>query len=430
VKRRRRAARRLLGLLALVVLLELSLQAASPIVRAVMLRRPPLQLGTAPLTILCTGDSNTYGLYVPSFSYPEQLRARLTARFQAPVEVVNRGVPGQSSAQVAAELPAELAAVRPDLVLLLAGANDAWNPAGDDSGFPLWEHLRLVRWTRVLLAGVVGDRRFRIDTDASGEIVVDRGDGPVRVNPGGGEATREGAELAASLRSGLGRALEYCRDRGAVPVLMTYAEFEHPVYRRINAVIRQLAADRRVLLVDHEPAFAAAAEREGRDTLMFNDQHPNARGYALMARQVDAVLVQAGWIPPPAPQTGESPPTQAPLQTPVLSVLPDGTLDLHGPPGWAYQVAISRRPTDGAGFAVGPVRIPLARDGILIEAEREPGLSGRLDGEGQGRARVPDRLRRLANGAGLAACLVLLYPPSADNPAPVAAASAAVELPD
>src|SRR6187455_386402 len=125
--RRRRWPRRLLGVLALLVLLELALEAAAPLVQRAMLRRAPTPSPDAPLAILCVGDSNTYGLYVPQWSYPAQLLARLRPRFRGPVAVVNRGVPGQSAAQVAETLPADLRAVHPDLVLVLAGLNDAWN---------------------------------------------------------------------------------------------------------------------------------------------------------------------------------------------------------------------------------------------------------------------------------------------------------------
>ena len=439
MRRRRPLGRRLLGVLALLVLLELSLQVAAPLVRRAMLRRPPAVAGSAPLTILCVGDSNTYGLYVPAFSYPDQLRERLAARFSAPVRVENRGVPGQASGQVADALPGDLAEVRPDLVLLLAGANDAWNPGGAAGGTPWWMHLRLVRWTAVLLAGVVTDSRFRVDTDAQGEVVVDRGDGPVRVNTaGGGAAAREGTELAASLRTGLGRAIDECRERGAVPILMTYAECEHPVYRQINSIVRSLARERGLLLVDHEPAFAAAIAHEGREALMFNDQHPNARGYALMARGIDAALVQAGWVPP-APLPGESPGGAARERTPppiapVLQVAGDGELLLRGPPGWAYQVAVSRAPAGaapdatGPGFRVGFVRVPVAQDDVLAQAQLEPSLSGRLDASGDGRARLPRRLIELAGGAPLQACLVLLYPPADDGLPPVAAASQPVAV--
>jgi hypothetical protein len=66
--------RRLLGLLLLLVLTELALQLAAPVVRHWMERRGPEPSPDAALTILCVGDSNTYGLNVERvYAYPAQL---------------------------------------------------------------------------------------------------------------------------------------------------------------------------------------------------------------------------------------------------------------------------------------------------------------------------------------------------------------------
>ncbi|HTE06039.1 MAG TPA: GDSL-type esterase/lipase family protein, partial [Planctomycetota bacterium] len=133
---KRRWGRRLAGLVVLMVLLELALQAAGPLVQRAMLRRDPDPSPDAPLTILCVGDSNTYGLHMPRvFAYPAQLQGLLEQRFHQPVTVANRGVPGQNTAQVLAALPDDLAATHADLVLVLCGINDAWNTGAEERGF-------------------------------------------------------------------------------------------------------------------------------------------------------------------------------------------------------------------------------------------------------------------------------------------------------
>ncbi|MBM3984419.1 MAG: hypothetical protein FJ296_01820 [Planctomycetes bacterium] len=430
--RRRRWPRRLLGLLLALLLVELALQAAAPLVQAAMLRRPATPSPDAPLTILCVGDSNTYGLHVPQWSYPAQLEARLRPRFSGPVAVVNRGVPGQSAAQVAQALPADLRATRPDLVLLLAGLNDAWNPGTAAGGLPeLLGRLRLVRLTRVLLSGVASPGSFALRTDAQGEIVVDRGAGAQRVNvtEGGPAAPADVAGLQARVRAGLVRALELCRDFGAEPVLMSYAE-NGGTHALVSAVARELAAERGLLFVDHERAFATAFAAEGHEALMFNEHHPNARGYALMARGVDEALQAAGHVPPgpaegTAPSAGARP---APPRAPTLAYLGAGRLALGGPPGWNWQLAVARAPQPGDRFRAGAHEVPLPNDDVLAKARLEPSFLGRFGPDGTAEVLVPARLREEAGGASLAACLVLLHDVAAGPGDAVAAVSAAVSL--
>lgn len=426
--RRRRGPRRLLGALLLLVLLELALQAAAPLVQRAMLRRPPTPSADAPLSILCVGDSNTYGLHVPQWSYPAQLEARLRPRFRGPVAVVNRGVPGQGTAQVAAGLPADLRAARPDLVLVLAGLNDAWNAPGE-AGLAGWlGRLRLVRLVRVLLSGVASPGTFEVRTDAQGEIVVDRGDGAVRVNATeGGPAGADAEELRRRVAAGLRRIVELCRDHGAEPVLMTYAE-NGGTHSQVSAVARELAASEGLLLVDHERAFAAAFAAQGHDALMFNEHHPNARGYALMALTVDEVLQAAGRVPPAGAEPAPSAARPEPPSPPLLEALGGGRLRLRGPPGWSWQLAVARRPAGGESFPAGRFTVPLPNDDVLAKARLEPSFSGRFGADGQAELQVPPRLSQEAGGAPLSACLVLLHEVGAAAEDPVAGVSPAVDV--
>jgi|GEM_PF-3270882 len=78
-------------------------------------------------TLLCVGDSNTYGLNLPrGESYPCHLQALVGDR----ARVVNRGWPGASSSLMAAYLPGWLATYRPQVVYVMAGINNRHNPLG------------------------------------------------------------------------------------------------------------------------------------------------------------------------------------------------------------------------------------------------------------------------------------------------------------
>ncbi len=409
--RRRRWPRRLLGALLLLVLLELALQAAAPLLQRLMSRRDTLASPTGSLVVLCVGDSNTYGLHLPhAFAYPAQLQARLAARSARPVTVSNRGVPGQNSAQVAAALAEDLRDTRADLVIVLAGTNDTWNTDAEAAGIAgLLGRLRLVRLARVLLAGVTTAGSFEVRSDAQGRIVVDRGAGERPVNASGdGTVTRAGVALDASVRSGLSRCLELCRDHGAVPVLMTYPEYQG-VFAEVNASIRALAHDEGVLLVDNERDFTAHFARDGYEELMMGDHHPNLRGYQLLAAGVESALDGAGLLPARTAAAGAGTPgPRTPERPPVITAEPGGHLVLSGPPGWPYQVGVSGPPGEAGGFLVGDVLVPLADDDLLALSRLEPTFSGRFGPDGAARVALPSRLRDAAVARDARACLILL----------------------
>ncbi len=145
---RRRWRALLLGLGLALASLEGVLQFASYIAWS---RQRPTER-PAGRVLLCLGDSLTFGLgAAPSEAYPVRLQQRL-AEHGAAWSVVNGGIPGQSSADVLRRLPALLAELRPEVVLLLVGWNDMWarpallSPDGlVEPGFPLrWRTARLV----------------------------------------------------------------------------------------------------------------------------------------------------------------------------------------------------------------------------------------------------------------------------------------------
>ena len=434
MSRRPRTRRRLLGLLLVILGLELSLQLAGPLVQRMLARSDGPPDPASELTGLCVGDSNTYGLNVPRvLAWPARLAGRLRPRYDAPVAVVNRGVPGRNSAQVAAALVDDLRGVDPDLVLIQVGVNDTWNTAADDSGPAAWlGRLKLVRLARVLAEGVTTAEAppFSVTTDAEGEFVVDRGGHIERVNPGGSGLARRGPELESSLRRGLGRALAAVRDHGATPVLLTYPEFQD-AHGEVNACLRRLAADQQLLLVDLEQAFADHFAEQPYAMLMFNDHHPNARGYDLLAGDVEAALEAAGLIAPRRDAGARR--VIPPPMPPALSAGPDGQLDLSGPPGWAFQVAVGCLAGPGEGLPLAgddaSRRLPLRDDPVLTASRALPDLSGWLDASGRARVAVSPALASRAPGEALWACLVLLHDPSAtDADALVAAVSEPVRL--
>lgn len=407
--RRRRS--RLLGLFVLILLVELALQLVGPLIQQAMTRSRDASDPDAPLSVLCVGDSNTYGLHLPRvYAYPALLQAALGRRYRQPINVVNRGIPGQNSAQVALGLEQDLLDLSPDLVLILAGINDTWNTDGQDLGLvSLLGRLKLVRLFRVLMAGVTTTGTFEIRSDDQGEIVVDRGAGARRVNQGDlpDIARLSGTSLVEVMHAGLGRALAACRDAGSRPVLMTYAEYQGP-FAEINAVVREFARQHQVLLIDHEQAFLEHFAAEGYTSLMFDDHHPNVRGYRWMAMGIDSDLAESGLVPPLLPPEEHWQDTEHPLdRPPTLSLASTGEIELFGPPGWAYQLLVACTASPGQGFDGGGMMVPLSADRYLALSRLEPAFSGRFDASGKVTLRVPPALSANAT-CSLAACLLLL----------------------
>ncbi|MCB9899176.1 MAG: SGNH/GDSL hydrolase family protein [Planctomycetes bacterium] len=430
MRRRRRRRSRLLGVLLLLVLLEVALQVASPIVQRAMERRDVPPSADTEFTVLCVGDSNTYGLNVPQpFAYPGQLAGFLARRFRGTASVVNHGVPGYNTAQVAQRLPGDLAATHPDVVCILAGINDTWNSDAEVGGPFAWlGRLKLVRLLRVLTAGVTTAEPFEVRTDEAGEFV----DATGRVNAGEGHVgTRTGDALRDVVRRGLTRAVEECRDAGAIPVLMTYAEFQGE-FAEVAEVARAVARDEHVLLVDHQHDFQRHFAERGYEALMFNDHHPNQAGYRLMAQGIDDALFAARLVPAVRDDSRAPAERRPPERAPVLALLDDGALQVQGPSGWTYQILVSGEASADESLRDGELLLPLRADQALAYSRLEPRFSGRIGDDGTtAPVTVPGRIRAAAEGP-LVAAVLLLYDPDPlveRQGSGVAAVSEAVRLP-
>jgi lysophospholipase L1-like esterase len=81
-----------------------------------------------PLRILAIGSSSTWGVGATSKrkNYPSQLETMLEKVLKGvPIEMINRGVSGETAGTTADRLRMEAALIKPDLVLWQVGTNDA-----------------------------------------------------------------------------------------------------------------------------------------------------------------------------------------------------------------------------------------------------------------------------------------------------------------
>ena len=85
-------------------------------------RNPPA--GETRQTLVCLGDSTTFGLLVPAAdSFPRRLEPLLAG---GPWRVINAGVPGYSSFQVRLQAAQWIPRWKPDTVVICIGNNEAW----------------------------------------------------------------------------------------------------------------------------------------------------------------------------------------------------------------------------------------------------------------------------------------------------------------
>jgi tetratricopeptide (TPR) repeat protein len=98
------------------------------------------------------GDSVTFGLGAPrTQSYPAQLERLLNAKeSKRTYTVINRGRPGQNTAQLLETLEGDIREVEPDIVLILTGGANLWNYWGYQAyrqrgKYLSWMHDQLYR---------------------------------------------------------------------------------------------------------------------------------------------------------------------------------------------------------------------------------------------------------------------------------------------
>lgn len=91
-------------------------------------------------TILCLGDSHTYGFGVESKNnYPSQLENLLNSRFETKelshkaFKVINKGIVTQNTTDILDIIQQDLIDIHPDLVILLTGGANHWNYYGYNS---------------------------------------------------------------------------------------------------------------------------------------------------------------------------------------------------------------------------------------------------------------------------------------------------------
>ncbi len=379
--------------------------------------------GSGGLTVLCLGDSNTFGMYEETGdAYPARLQALLDER--APDDahaVTNLGMPGMTTGHVLRLLARQLADQDPDAVLVLAGVNNGWGWRGDQEvdvaapveSPPWFEELRLWKTARIVHHNLVETRAPDAPHSSTGRVRP--GDFETApAGPGRGERIsgvgRQGEEVlfevhaldenltadqfADSVRGDLARIERLVSDAGAQLVLLTYAG-DRGGYGTANGAIRAAADELDVPLVECARPMSEAVERYGYDELQYPDQHPKGAGYELVARLAFNALVESGLVDgqlvaapladlpvgrrpaPPVRLVGDfagAPGSAAEAATVRLEITGEE-------PGRAFRVVLSGS-AEGREARLHGLVLPVRDDELYRETVELPALQGTFDDDG------------------------------------------------
>ncbi len=399
----RRMALVVLGALVASLLLESGLQVLRLLHR---LPEPERWLRTRDRVILCAGDSHTYGLGVDTLqTYPVRLAGRLNGwRADGPFEVINYGRPGFNTAQVSYWLREAVESCSPDLVLLLAGYNNCWNPTQppdlDETARPADPPvLILPKLVHLLLFNRAASRLPRADLKWEGDrpFIEDRAGRKHYINddPEAKENARVGNALTLEVRNDLLGMVAFCRERATEVCLLTYPYALTSLFESVNAGARLAAQESATPLIDlaaqfEDPSirFSAAFQPDG---------HPTGYGCDWIAELIHRALLEdprtaAFRIAAEDPRRPiqESRPAKPPFLV-QQGGSPGGSLvfDLEGPPGGNWLLAISaiRLPSP----ASNGLRLSVSDD-VFRQCWGRADLNGWFDDQGCARAVLHPRV--------------------------------------
>jgi lysophospholipase L1-like esterase len=300
----------ILSVLLTCVLLELALSLG-----AMFVQSRPIAASEGRGTILTLGDSHTYGVKtLPEESYPGQLQTILNERAPGQYNVVNLGVPGSNSAEIADQLPDWISRYRPLAVVVCVGINNRWNYSDTQESKRLgpvlqWlSDLRLMRLYHLLSLNLQSilhpseqaERRELVRSQVDGEDPrVEFRD----AKTGEIVARHEGAPNEQSynkpalrrLRQDLERIHLTTEQRNVQLVLLTYSAFSLPenpgwgVPTVMSQELREFSALYELPLVDPRDRFLELlSDNVPRKKYFLSDldDHPNPAGYSEIATLV------------------------------------------------------------------------------------------------------------------------------------------------
>ncbi len=260
---------------------------------------------TYKIKILAVGESTTAGLWVENQSYPIQLQAKLERYYncQGCVEMNIMSLPGGNSSSTLYNLPKHLIKLKPNIVIFMEGYND-FAFYGYNIDALLLENfftknkiiynaylkyidaineIRIFRVAKLIYVSLTMPRTAYLDWN---ETVINHG-----------AISGERAQfknfrqtdifIQRQISENIGKMVDIVRLNHITPILMTYH------VARVNDIIRAVAKNKEVFLVDNEAVFKRLS-----NDYVFKDSpsHPNAKGYSIIADTIIEDLLKWGLV--------------------------------------------------------------------------------------------------------------------------------------
>lgn len=291
----------------------------------------PLEKPAGGLRIACIGGSSTYGTgpSKDAFAWPARLQALLAAeRPNQTVEVLNGGAPSWNSFEALGNLAFRVLPYAPDIVIVYLATNDAeaalWpNPTTDNRHYreawasyrpspiePALEKSILYLTWRRYATNYLGQRA---DLGFLTKVVPDGDVGASLKQQQVPPELRQPSDVGfANFQRNLVSMIGIAQAHGAQLVLMTQGmvspdpggnHLTHGATRlaaqsRMSDIVRTVAADRGVPLVDMKPILENAAAEQaaagGKQTLFVDNVHLTDEGTAFLANTLAAELKRIG----------------------------------------------------------------------------------------------------------------------------------------
>ncbi len=244
-------------------------------------------------TIVCIGDSFTYGWGVDTLdTYPKQLERLLNGSkiMIKGFKVFNLGIPGSNSSQHL-KLIEELVTShnKPNLIILLTGANDAWNLSDSN----LYEFVKkdkpydyLGLKAKTFLANLKIYNMLKVISLNMHRLPKESGFDPFKIIP-----KHEGIDtvsLEKLFEHNLSRIVKVCRDNQVGLIVQNYPRGD--LYE--DELTEKLCSSNKAIFVDTYGNFNNALKNvEFRDLFLYDNSHPSQKGYEIMAGGLSRKIV-------------------------------------------------------------------------------------------------------------------------------------------
>ncbi len=232
--------------------------------------------------VLCLGDSYTEGFGVAdSLSYPGILNKLVRDFYGNEISVLNYGRSGKNTFQIRSEFENYLTNSTPGLVIIMAGSANYWNYYGFKKQTGFLYNLRVFKlmkllWQELFGAGVTSKRNFDKD-----EVLIEENynSNPVK------------DKVDEWVRDDINAIIEMCR-KNSIPVLiMTYPlQNKDVVFGGVNAVLRDIALENRLILQDNERIFIKYFNND--ESLYLPDGHCSEKGNQIIADSLMNVITK------------------------------------------------------------------------------------------------------------------------------------------